>query len=122
MRDVGAIACGHPVTANAAAEILLDGGNAYDAVIAAQFAACVAEPVLASLGGGGFLLAHPGHGTPTVYDFFVQTPIRKRPANEVDFYPINVDFGTTTQEFHIGLGAAAVPGVVAGMFEPTTAG
>ena len=117
MPDLGAIACGHPVTAAAAEEILLDGGNAFDAVIAAQLTACVAEPVLASLGGGGFLLAQPAAGPATVYDFFVQTPLVKRAAGEVDFYPIHADFGTTTQEFHIGLGAVATPGMVAGMFE-----
>jgi len=53
----GAVACGHPTTAAAAMQILEAGGNAFDAAIAAQFAACVAEPVLTSLAGGGFLLA-----------------------------------------------------------------
>ncbi|NIP15455.1 MAG: Gamma-glutamyltranspeptidase [Pseudomonadales bacterium] len=112
---LGAVACGHPVTASAAAEILAEGGNAFDAVIAAQFAACVAEPVLASLGGGGFLLAHPAAGAPSVYDFFVQTPRSRREASAVDFHPVHADFGTATQEFHIGLGAAATPGSLAGM-------
>jgi gamma-glutamyltranspeptidase/glutathione hydrolase len=46
----GIVAAGHPATAAAASEILADGGNAFDAVVAAHFAACVAEPVLASLG------------------------------------------------------------------------
>ena len=40
----GAVACGHPLTAAAAVEVLRDGGNAFDAVIAAQLTACVAEP------------------------------------------------------------------------------
>ncbi|HEY5679528.1 MAG TPA: gamma-glutamyltransferase [Pseudomonadales bacterium] len=112
---LGAVACGHPATACAAAEILEEGGNAFDAVIAAQFAACVAEPVLASVGGGGFLLAHPAPGAPVVYDFFVQTPRSPREASAVDFRPVHADFGTATQEFHIGLGAAATPGSLAGM-------
>jgi gamma-glutamyltranspeptidase/glutathione hydrolase len=112
---LGAVACGHPATASAAAEILAEGGNAFDAVIAAHFAACVAEPVLASVGGGGFLLAHPAPGAPVVYDFFVQTPRSPREHSAVDFRPVHADFGTATQEFHIGLGAAATPGCLAGM-------
>ncbi len=111
----GCVAAGHPKTAEAAEIILREGGNAYDAVIAAMFAACVAEPVLASLGGGGFLLAQTGRGDTGVFDFFVQTP-RSRPQDAVDFYPILADFGTAQQEFHIGLGSIAVPGVVRGAF------
>ena len=117
MPDLGAIACGHPVTAAAAEEILLEGGNAFDAVIAAQFAACVSEPVLCSLGGGGFLLAHRPGDSPVVYDFFAQTPGRRRRDDHLDFFPIHADFGTTTQEFHIGVGSAATPGSTRGMFE-----
>ena len=70
----GAVAAGHPATAEAAAWALEEGGNAFDAAMAGLCAACVAEPVLTSLGGGGFLLAHQGGGRNTLYDFFVQTP------------------------------------------------
>jgi gamma-glutamyltranspeptidase / glutathione hydrolase len=100
----------------AAAAVLREGGNAFDAVVAAHFAASVAEPVLSSFAGGGFLLAHPARGRPVLYDFFVQTPKRKRPRGEIDFRPIFADFGTVQQEFHIGLGAAATPGCVRGLF------
>jgi gamma-glutamyltranspeptidase/glutathione hydrolase len=58
----GCVAAGHPVTADAAHEVLRAGGNAFDAALAAVAAACVAEPVLASPGGGGFLLARPADG------------------------------------------------------------
>ena len=75
----GAVACGHPATAAAAEEMLAEGGNAFDAVLAALCAACVAEPVLASLGGGGFLLARPAEEEAVLYDFFVQTPKRRLP-------------------------------------------
>jgi gamma-glutamyltranspeptidase len=110
------VAAGHPATAAAAAAVLEAGGNAFDAALGALCAACVAEPVLASLGGGGFLLAWPAHGEAQVYDFFAQTPGRRRDSAEVDFRPVMVNFGVAQQEFHIGLGAAAVPGVVKGLF------
>ena len=113
----GVIAAGHEVTAGAAETILREGGNAYDAAFAAAAAACVAEPVLCSLGGGGFLMAHPAGAQPRLYDFFVQTPSRRRPTDELEFGPIVADFGTAQQEFHIGRGAIAVPGMVRGVFD-----
>jgi len=113
----GAVAAGHPLTAEAAGEVLRAGGNAFDAALAALCAACVTEPVLASLGGGGFMLALPAGEHPRLYDFFVQTPGHRLPAGELDFHRIEVDFGTTTQAFHIGRGSAAVPGMVRGLFE-----
>lgn len=112
----GVVAAGHPLTAQAAETMLREGGNAFDAVVAAHFAACVAEPVLASVGGGGFLLARTAAGQTGVYDFFAHTPRRLRPPEELDFRPILADFGTAQQEFHIGLGSIATPGSVKGMF------
>ena len=115
-RRKGVVAAGHEVTASAAAEVLKAGGNAFDAALAALFASCVAEPVLASLGGGGFLLAERCDARKLLYDFFAQTPFRKRSPEETDFYPIIADFGTVQQEFHIGMGSIATPGVVKGLF------
>ena len=116
MKAKGAVACGHPETAAAAVEMLQDGGSAFDAVLAGMAAACVAEPVLASLAGGGFLLAQPADGPAQLYDFFVDTPRRAAPIDSLDFFPLHADFGTTTQEFHIGHGAIATPGAVKGFF------
>ncbi len=113
---MASIAAGHPLTAAAGAEVLRAGGNAFDAALAAMCAACVAEPVLASLGGGGFLLARPRGGATQVFDFFAQTPRQRRADGQLDFYPILADFGDATQEFHIGLGAIATPGAIAGLF------
>ena len=111
----GLVAAGHGITAQAAADVLSEGGNAFDAVIAALWTACAAEPVLASPGGGGFLLARPAGGSMCFYDFFVQTPRARR--EEQEFYPIDVDFGVARQTFHVGRGAIAVPGFVRGIFD-----
>lgn len=116
MTASGLVAAGHPATADAAATILEAGGNAFDAVIAGQFAACVVEPVLCSLGGGGFLLTRRGQGPVETLDFFVQTPLRKRPVQEIEFLPILADFGDAQQEFHIGLGSVATPGMLRGLY------
>jgi len=115
-RKAGAIAAGHPETAKAAGEMLRNGGNAFDAVLAAHLAACVAEPVLTSLGGGGFLIAKTAGGEQTLYDFFVQTPLQQENRSS-EFFPISADFGEVQQEFHIGPGSIATPGTVKGIFE-----
>lgn len=114
-KEKGVIAAGHPETAKTAAEILRAGGNAFDAVVAAQFTAFVAEPVLTSLGGGGFMMAETPDGKKTLYDFFVQTPGQKKPPSDIRFYPIFADFGEVQQEYHVGLGSVAVPGMVKGL-------
>ena len=111
---LGIVASGHKETSNAARVLLEEGGNAFDAALGAMCAACVCEPLLASLGGGGFLLAQAADKDAEVFDFFTETPTVAK--GDLDFYPIQADFGPATQEFHIGLGSMAVPGVVAGMF------
>ena len=113
----GIVTAGHPKTAGAAAQILSAGGNAFDAAIAALFTVCVTEPALASLGGGGFLMARPSVGRPILFDFFVQTPKRRKPATEISTETFICDFGDTQQEFIIGAGTSAVPGLVKGIFE-----
>lgn len=113
----GVVAAGHALTAEAAGEVLRAGGNAFDAALAALCAACACEPALASFGGGGFLLALPAAGRPRLYDFFVQTPKRRAAAESIEFEPVVVDFGPARQEFHIGRGTVAVPGIVRGFFD-----
>ena len=111
------VAAGHRLTAAAAAEILEDGGNAFDAALAGAFMTFVAEAVFASPGGGGFLMARQaGSGRCTLFDFFVDTPLRRRAGGEVSFFPIHANFGPAKQEFHIGLGASATPGMAPGLF------
>ncbi|MGH6735560.1 MAG: gamma-glutamyltransferase family protein [Methyloceanibacter sp.] len=111
------VAAGHELTAAAAAEILEDGGNSFDAALAAVCMAFVAEAVFCSPGGGGFLMARrDGSDQVKLFDFFVETPLKRCPASEVSFFPIHADFGPAKQEFHIGLGSSATPGVVPGLF------
>ncbi len=115
-----AVAAGHRKTAEAAERIIKNGGNAFDAILAAMMMSFVVEPLLSSPGGGGFLLVGGPKQTPKLLDFFSDTP--RIPCSEInqdkiDFYPIVGDFGTRSQEFHIGHAAAAVPGVPAGIFK-----
>src|SRR5262245_21599342 len=116
-KQKGVVAAGHELTARAAAEILEDGGNAFDAALAGVFMTFVAEAVFSSPGGGGFLMVRPeGSESVRLFDFFTETPLKHRPANEVEFFPIYADFGPAKQQFHIGLGSSATPGAVPGLF------
>jgi len=113
----GAIACGNKYTAQAACEIFEAGGNAFDAICAAAFAAGVCETALTSLGGGGFATIFPAGGTPLVYDFFVDTPgkgLASKPQ-ELDFRTITVKFPGSSQDFYVGLASVAVPGTLKGL-------
>ena len=111
------VAAGHALTVASAEDVLRARGNAYDAVIAALATSFVAEPVLSSPGGGGFLLAAPVGERARVYDFFVQTPRERRPPEDVEFHPVMADFGPARQEFHIGRGTVATPGMIRGIAE-----
>ncbi len=111
-----AVASGHPATTAAAAEVLAAGGNAFDACVAAGFAASVAEPALTGLAGGGFLLARTAAGEEVLFDFFVDTPGRggAPSGSELDFEEVVVAFSGADQGFHVGRGSVAVPGCLPG--------
>lgn len=109
----GVVAAGDKNSAQAGADILKEGGNAYDAALAVMLAAPICEPLFTSLGGGGFLLGLEKDKKPELYDFFVEVP--KKRLSEPEFYPIYVDFGAAVQEFHIGAGSVAIPGLIKGI-------
>ena len=112
----GVVAAGHPVTAEAGAELLRAGGNAVDAALAAMFASFVAEPLLTGLGAGGYMLVAPPGEEPVLLDFFVEAPGRGRAAGaeHAPLVTVPVDFGDAIQDFHIGAAAAGPYGTVAG--------
>src|SRR5437867_12427887 len=110
----GAIAAGHPLTAEVGAAVLAEGGNAVDACIAAGFASWVVESPLTGPGGGGFMLVHRSRDRTTrLLDFFVSVPGLgrggRRTAAEVESVDIEFD-RETAQGFLIGAASVAVPG------------
>src|ERR671934_712591 len=116
----GAVAAGHPLTAETGARILAEGGNAVDACIAAGFASWVVESPLTGPGGGGFMLVHDARrGSTRLLDFFVAVPgLDARPATQVEMEAVDIDFDrSSSQVFRIGSASCAVPGTVAGLAE-----
>ena len=55
----GGVSAGHPLTSAAAFEVLVKGGNAFDAGVAAMLVGGVVEQDLYSLGGEGLVLVFP---------------------------------------------------------------
>src|SRR5919204_1309005 len=114
----GAVAAGHPLTAEAGARVLAEGGNAVDAAVAAGFTSWVTESPLTGPGAGGFILVHRARDRSTrVFDFFVAVPgLGRGDGVARDMEAVNVDFtADSTQVFKIGAASCAVPGAVAGM-------
>src|ERR671935_2247363 len=114
----GAIAAGHPLTADAGARVLEAGGNAVDAAIGAALVSWVAESPLTGPGAGGFMLVHRARDRSTrVFDFFVAVPGLGLATRELaDMDRVDVDFsGGATQVFHIGAASCAVPGAALGL-------
>lgn len=54
----GACVTAHPIATAACAAVLAEGGNAFDAAVAASSTLAVVEPFGSGFGGGGFLLLH----------------------------------------------------------------
>src|SRR6186997_793003 len=57
-RNAG-VSAGHPLTTAAAFEVMVRGGNAFDAGVAAMLVGGVVEQDLYSLGGEGLVLVYP---------------------------------------------------------------
>src|SRR5213592_350014 len=116
----GAVAAGHPLTAQAGADVLAAGGNAVDAAVGAALVSWVAESPLTGPGAGGFMLVHRARDRSTrVFDFFVSVPglgVEDKTLSDMD--RVDVDFsGGSTQIFHIGAASCAVPGAALGLEE-----
>src|SRR4051812_6087480 len=70
----GVVAAGHPLTAEAGADVLRAGGNAVDAAVACVLMSFVTESSLTGPGAGGFMLVHTAGGEDLLLDFFVAAP------------------------------------------------
>jgi len=96
------VAAGHPLTAQAGADVLRAGGNAVDAAIAAMLMSWVAESPLTGPGAGGFMQVHTSGGETHLLDFFVAAPGKDAAGPPGELQPIDVHFSEDAiQVFHI---------------------
>src|SRR3954447_6561982 len=112
----GVVAAGHPLTAEAGAQVLREGGNAVDAAICAILTSFVCESYLTGFGAGGFMMVHEG-GETTLTDFFVAAGGADRTEREAELVPIPVYFDETPQIFNCGAASCGVPGNPAGIVQ-----
>ncbi len=111
------MAAGHPLTAEAGARVLREGGNAVDAAVAAMLTSFVAEPLLTGLGAGGYMMVAGGGEEPALLDFFVEAPARATDGSAAELEAVDVSFGDAVQVFYIGPASCGVYGTPAGVCE-----
>ncbi len=111
----GVVAAGHPLTAQAGAEVLRAGGNAVDAAVGAMLVSFAAEPLLTGLGAGGHMLVAGAGQEPVLLDFFVQAPSRRQDGGAAELEAVDVSFGDAVQVFYIGPASCGVYGTPAGV-------
>ena len=116
----GVVAAGHPLTAEAGARVLREGGNAVDAAVAASLMSFAVESPLTGPGAGGFMLIHTAGGDDHLLDFFVAAPGKGLPD---DFKPAPLTpakvwwHESSFQLFHIGASSCGVYGNLKGLCE-----
>jgi gamma-glutamyltranspeptidase/glutathione hydrolase len=110
----GVVAAGHPLTAEAGAQVLREGGNAVDAAICAVLTSFVTESQLTGFGAGGFMMVHEA-GEDTLVDFFVAAGGADGIERKAELVPIPVYFDETPQIFSCGAASCGVPGNPAGL-------
>lgn len=93
-------------------QIMLQGGNAFDAMIATEMALAVSYPYAGNIGGGGFMVYRKYNGKTGSLDYREKAPLAATKHMYLD-KDGNVIKGLSTET---GL-AIGVPGTIAGIFE-----
>ncbi|HWX51219.1 MAG TPA: gamma-glutamyltransferase [Roseomonas sp.] len=111
----GMVVTNHPVASAAGAEMLLAGGNAIDAAIAALFTLTVVEPMMVGPLGGGVAHLRLADGRHLVLDGLSTAPAAARPNMYRTVSDTLPDYQETEgRENAVGVLAMAVPGALAG--------
>lgn len=112
----GMVVTNHPLASGAGAEIMLSGGNAVDAAVAALFALTVVEPMMVSVLGGGVMHLRLADGRHRIIDCLSTAPAASKP----DMFKPTGDSklpnarAVEGRKNEIGPLAVAVPGALAG--------
>ncbi len=114
----GMVVTNHPLASAAGSQMLLAGGNAVDAAVAALFALTVVEPMMVGILGGGLSHIRMADGRHVVLDGLSTAPLRATP----DMYDclsdeIGKQRDVRDRENVVRPKAVAVPGALAGWCE-----
>ena len=111
----GMVVTNHPLASAAGAEMLLGGGNAVDAAVAALFALTVVEPMMVGVLGGGIAHVRTAGGRHLVLDGLSTAPAA---AHDAMYETISDELpryrDTVGRANAVGPLAIAVPGALAG--------
>ena len=110
-KDKGLVVSAHPLASEAGAKIMKLGGNAYDAVIATQYALAVVYPQAGNIGGGGFLVGVKNNGEKFTIDFRETAPEK----SSRDMY-LDKKGNANTDLSQNGRLAVGIPGSIAGFY------
>lgn len=108
----GMVVSAHPRASRVGTEILMKGGNAFDAASATAFALSVCYPTAGNLGGGSLVVMRDADGNYSTLDCREKAPALATRDMYLDESG-NVTRGMSTAT----LAASAVPGSVAGILE-----
>ncbi|NNC84582.1 MAG: gamma-glutamyltransferase, partial [Bacteroidia bacterium] len=75
VKSKGMVSCAHPLAADVGVNILKQGGNAFDAAVAVQFALAVVYPRAGNIAAGGFAVYRTSDGTISALDFREKAPL-----------------------------------------------
>lgn len=110
-KNKGVVVSAHPLASEAGTKIMQQGGNAYDASVAVQYALAVVYPQAGNIGGGGFLVGVKNNGERFALDYRETAPAKAHRNMYLDKKGVaNTDLSQN------GRLAVGIPGSVAGMF------
>ena len=100
----GMVTSAHPLASLAGARILLQGGNAFDAMVAVASTLNVVEPYMSGIAGNGYLIMHSSkEKTLRVLDYMGTSP-----------YGAELDAYSTPWSNQVGIRSGMVPGACGG--------
>jgi len=108
----GMVVSAHSVASEVGYEILKQGGNAYDAAVAVQFALAVVYPRAGNIAGGGFAVYRSHNGDLGSLDFREKAPLKAHR----DMY-LDQDSAVVEGLSSFGALSVGVPGTVDGMIK-----
>ncbi len=107
----GAVVSSRIEASEIGAQILSEGGNAFDAMIATELALAVAYPFAGNITGGGFMVFRKADRTVGSLDYRETAPL----SAQADFF-LDSNGQVIAGKSTLGANAIGVPGTVAGLF------
>jgi len=111
-KNKSVVVSAHPLASEAGILMINEGGNAFDAAIATQFALAVVFPYAGNIGGGGFMVATTADGERLSLDFRETAPEKSHRDMYLD------ENGKPLSELsEFGALSSGTPGSVSGIYE-----